>query len=152
MDGTQRTIGDELGALRAPVAWALLGAAALLLLVPVLGLVVPGTEPMVDTLPQRALGATVAFTNFPLLALPVLAVVVARGSADLPRVGLVAALEYGAVLLFGLVTVALVLGQGGVFDLGGGAGFAVPTFLFTQLVKLGVAAVALVVTLRLARR
>jgi hypothetical protein len=140
-DSGQQTIGDELGTLRRPVAWTLLALTGVLLVIPTVGLLLPGDEPGVDTLPQRALVAAGALGSFPLLLMPVLAVLLARGTGSLRQVGRVAAVEYGVIVLLGLATI-------GQYD---GIAHDVYLFTLTHLVQAAVAVVGLVVTLRLSR-
>jgi hypothetical protein len=147
----ERTIGDELGRFRMPLAWALLGLAAVLLVLPAGVLFAPESEPGVDTFSLRALGAVSHLTGFPLLVLPLLAVVVARGSEALRRAGTVAALEYGVVLVAGLVAVVAVAVGGATYGVFDGTAFGFPLFVLTELVELVLVAVALLVTLRLSR-
>jgi membrane protease YdiL (CAAX protease family) len=150
-DSGQQTIGDELGTLRRPVAWTLLALTGVLLVIPTVGLLLPGDEPGVDTLPQRALVAAGALGSFPLLLMPVLAVLLARGTGSLRQVGRVAAVEYGVIVLLGLVTVGIVAANMAAIGQYDGIAHDVYLFTLTHLVQAAVAVVGLVVTLRLSR-
>jgi hypothetical protein len=135
-----------------PVVWTLLGAAAALLLLPLVELLVAGSEPGVDTQPLRALGVAWQLTGFPLVVLPLLAVVLARGSAVLERVGAVAALEYGVALLAGTIGVVVTVAGELTHGWYGGSLSDLPRLVLTEVVELVLVGVALFVTVRLSRR
>ena len=121
-------------------AWALVGYAGLHLAFAFLHWLVPGGF---STFGMRSAGSS--FTSLVELALPVVAVLLATAVAppvaQAKLITTVAVIEYAAILFFGTITLLIGLGS-----MGGVDGLNVLTYLVLGLGRLGLAAVAGLVT------